>query len=113
MGAGKLLMFKSKGERQEKGSSGQRKIPWLLLCFLDRLKIVGEITIYYLVVMPFVHPQNTLEAMTLHHWKPHVDIIGHRGFGKSIHTFVGTCCDFLFFPSPANPSFSFLSRYSY
>eukprot|EP01127_Copromyxa_protea_P001550 TRINITY_DN11523_c0_g1_i1.p1 TRINITY_DN11523_c0_g1~~TRINITY_DN11523_c0_g1_i1.p1 ORF type:complete len:588 (+),score=120.92 TRINITY_DN11523_c0_g1_i1:32-1795(+) len=72
-------------------TSDELKDKWGLLKrpLIDaRLKVVGEITLYYLVITPFSHPENNLEQLPLHHWKPHAELIGHRGFGKSMHTFV-------------------------
>eukprot|EP01126_Amoeba_proteus_P025274 TRINITY_DN2524_c0_g1_i12.p1 TRINITY_DN2524_c0_g1~~TRINITY_DN2524_c0_g1_i12.p1 ORF type:complete len:405 (-),score=80.07 TRINITY_DN2524_c0_g1_i12:683-1897(-) len=65
-----------------------------LCCILVRplvdknLKVVGKIRMRCLVIRPFEHPDNNLNNLMLHHWKPHLDLIGHRGFGKSSCTFI-------------------------
>jgi len=56
--------------------------------FNDQGKHVGEMHLHFVVVTPFKHPENNLKNITFYQWKPHVNVIGHRGFGASNRTFV-------------------------
>jgi glycerophosphodiester phosphodiesterase len=54
----------------------------------EQLTYIGKLSFSYLLINPWNHPQNNLRDVASPTWKPNVDIIGHRGFGKTSHTFV-------------------------
>jgi hypothetical protein len=54
----------------------------------EQLTYIGKLSFSYLLINPWNHPQNNLKDVASPIWKPNVDIIGHRGFGKTSHTFV-------------------------
>jgi glycerophosphoryl diester phosphodiesterase len=54
----------------------------------EQLTYIGKLTFSYLLINPWNHAQNNLKDVASPTWKPNVDLIGHRGFGKTNHTFV-------------------------
>jgi len=52
------------------------------------LSVIGFLNFDFLVVSPFIHPNNNLSRTSRNFWSPQFNVIGHRGFGKTCHTFV-------------------------
>lgn len=66
----------------------QRHEDLSLPVFGDNLIPVGTLACHFLLTSPWSHPLNTLERIVEASWEPGVDIIGHRGMGKTAYTFV-------------------------
>lgn len=52
--------------------------------FSAKMDIVGELTLTYLVLTPFVHPNNNIANVWRSYWRERLPLtIGHRGMGRS------------------------------
>ncbi|CAH0522452.1 unnamed protein product [Peronospora belbahrii] len=52
--------------------------------FSTKMDIVGELTLTYLVLTPFVHPKNNIANVWRSYWRERPPLtIGHRGMGRS------------------------------
>ena len=67
---------------QFQGSNGNLSAPIVSCCG----KIIGQVMLRYLLINPFLHPDNNLSRVWRNHWrvKPSLDV-GHRGLGRSFH----------------------------
>jgi len=53
-----------------------------------KMNIIGKLTFHFLLITPWAHPANHLQSIAKPSWRPEVDFIGHRGFGKTGKTFI-------------------------
>ncbi|TYZ67639.1 hypothetical protein PybrP1_012760, partial [[Pythium] brassicae (nom. inval.)] len=52
--------------------------------------VVGQLTLMFLVIKPFVHAKNTVASVWRSYWRPRVPLnVGHRGMGRSFHQVAG------------------------
>lgn len=52
--------------------------------------VVGQLTLTYLVIKPFVHAKNTVASVWRSYWRPRAPLnVGHRGMGRSFHQVAG------------------------
>lgn len=52
--------------------------------------VVGQLTLAYVVIKPFVHAANTLARVWRSYWRPRAPLnVGHRGMGRSFHQVAG------------------------
>ncbi|GAB9470511.1 Glycerophosphodiester phosphodiesterase gde1 [Globisporangium polare] len=48
--------------------------------------VIGQLSLTFLVIKPFVHPTNNLSNVWRSYWRPRTPLnVGHRGMGRSYH----------------------------
>lgn len=48
--------------------------------------VIGQLSLTFLVIKPFVHPMNNLSNVWRSYWRPRMPLnVGHRGMGRSYH----------------------------
>lgn len=51
---------------------------------------IGQLTLTFLVIKPFVHAKNTVASVWRSYWRPRAPLnVGHRGMGRSFHQVAG------------------------